>query len=114
MGNALLVNANNMIIADGIGIDFTHMYYFYVIATLANIPLTAIRANMIDNTRNKAGKYRPYLISMGIPSVLVVMAYVFFPYESLNAISIGKFFGYEGSYIIKCIIVLIFNFLLQI
>ena len=113
MGNALLLNANNMIIADGIGVDFTHMYYFYVIATLANIPLTAIRANMIDNTRNKAGKYRPYLISMGIPTVLIVMAYVFFPYESLNAISIGKIFGYEGSYIIKCIIVLIFNFLLQ-
>ncbi len=113
MGNALLLNANNMIIADGIGIDFTHMYYFYVIATLANIPLTAIRANMIDNTRNKAGKYRPYLISMGIPTVIVVMGYIFFPYESLESISIGKIFGYDGDYIIKCIVVLIFNFLLQ-
>ena len=113
MGNALLLNANNMIIADGIGIDFTHMYYFYVIATIANIPLTAIRANMIDNTRNKAGKYRPYLISMGIPTVLVVMAYIFFPYEILNTLPIGQVFGYDGGYIVKCVVVLIFNFLLQ-
>ena len=34
------------------------MYVLYVIAVLANIPLTGIRANIIDNTRNKAGKYR--------------------------------------------------------
>ncbi len=113
MGNALLLNANNMIIADGMGIDFTHVYIFYVIATLANIPLTAIRANMIDNTRNKAGKYRPYLISMGIPTVIVVLSYVYFPYETVRNLPLGKIFGYDGGYILNCIAVLIFNFLLQ-
>ncbi len=45
--------------------------YFYVIAVLANIPLTAIRANIIDNTRSKAGKYRPYILNMGLPTAVV-------------------------------------------
>lgn len=113
MGNALVVNINNMIVGGAIGIDPTHLYILYVIATLGNIPLTAIRANMIDNTRNKAGKYRPYLISMGLPTVFIVLAYVFFPYDALYSIYSGKLFGFEAGYVFKCAIVLIFNLLLQ-
>ena len=66
MGSLLIVSTNNMIVSASIGVSPTHMYLLYIISTIANIPLTAIRANMIDNTRNKAGKYRPYLLSMGI------------------------------------------------
>lgn len=113
MGNALIVNVNNMIVGGAIGIDPTHLYILYIIATLANIPLTAIRANMIDNTKNKAGKYRPYLISMGLPTVLIVLAYVYFPYDSLYTIYSGKLFGFEAGYVFKCAIVLVFNLLLQ-
>ncbi len=113
MGNALIVNVNNMIVGGAIGIDPTHLYILYIVATLANIPLTAIRANMIDNTKNKAGKYRPYLISMGIPTVLIVLAYVYFPYDALYSIYAGKLFGFEAGYILKCAVVLVFNLLLQ-
>ncbi len=113
MGNALIVNVNNMIVGGAIGIAPTHLYILYIIATLANIPLTAIRANMIDNTKNKAGKYRPYLISMGIPTVLIVLAYVYFPYDALYTLYSGKLFGFEAGYILKCAVVLIFNLLLQ-
>ena len=52
MGGQLVVNINNMIVGGAIGLSPTHMYVLYIIATLANIPLTAVRANMIDNTRN--------------------------------------------------------------
>lgn len=113
MGNALVVNINNMIVGGAIGVDPTHMYILYLIATLANIPLTAIRANMIDNTRNKAGKYRPYLLSMGIPTVLTVLGYVYFPYKLLYSFFPNHMFGLEGGYIAKIIVVLIFNLLLQ-
>lgn len=113
MGNALIVNVNNMIVGGAIGIAPTHLYVLYIIATLANIPLTAIRANMIDNTKNKAGKYRPYLISMGIPTVLIVLAYVYFPYDTLYTLYSGKLFGFEAGYVLKCGVVLIFNLLLQ-
>ncbi len=113
MGNALVVNINNMIVGGAIGVDPTHMYILYLIATLANIPLTAIRANMIDNTRNKAGKYRPYLLSMGIPTVLTVLGYVYFPYKLLYSFFPNHMFGLEGGYIAKIVVVLIFNLLLQ-
>ncbi len=113
MGNALLVNINNMIVGGAIGLDPTHMYVLYLIATISNIPLTAIRANMIDNTRNKAGKYRPYLISMGIPTALIVLGYVYFPYQSLYNLFPMTIFGFDGGYVAKCAVILIFNLLLQ-
>ncbi len=113
MGNQLLVNTNNLIVGAAIGISPTHMYILYIIATLANIPLTAIRANMIDNSRNKAGKYRPYLLSMGIPTVLICLAYVWFPYSVLYRIFPSNIMGYDGGYIAKLVLVLLFNLLLQ-
>ncbi|MDE6384978.1 MAG: hypothetical protein K2L36_02385, partial [Eubacterium sp.] len=66
MGTALVVSTTNMIVGGAIGVDAMDMYVLYLISTLANIPLTGIRANMIDNTRGKRGKYRPYLLSKGI------------------------------------------------
>ena len=113
MGSALIVNTNNMIVGASIGISPTHMYLLYIISTIANIPLTAVRANMIDNTRNKAGKYRPYLISMGLPTVLIVLGYVYFPYSALYNFLPMQILGYEGGYIAKCAVVLVFNLLLQ-
>jgi Na+/melibiose symporter-like transporter len=113
MGSQLVVNINNMIVGGAIGLSPTHMYVLYIIATLANIPLTAVRANMIDNTRNKAGKYRPYLISMGLPTAAIAISYVWFPYDSLYNLFPGELFGFEGGYIAKCAVILIFNLLLQ-
>lgn len=113
MGNQLVVNINNMIVGGAIGVSPTHMYILYLIATIANIPLTAVRANMIDNTRNKAGKYRPYLLSMGIPTVLIVLGYVYFPYNLLYSLFPMQMFGFDGGYVAKIVVVLIFNLLLQ-
>ena len=113
MGSQLIVSTNNMLVSGSIGISPTHMYLLYIISTIANIPLTAVRANMIDNTRNKAGKYRPYLLSMGIPTALISLAYVWFPYENLNTWFPGEIFGYSGGYVVKCAIIMMFNLLLM-
>ena len=61
IATACILSTNNTLISSTLGVDPTHMYILYVIAVVANVPLTAIRANIIDNTRSKAGKYRPYL-----------------------------------------------------
>lgn len=113
MGAALVVSTTNMIVGGAIGVAPMDMYVLYLISTLANIPLTAVRANMVDNTRGKGGKYRPYLISMGIPTAVISLAYVWFPYDSMYSLFSGKIMGYEGGYIAKCVMVLIFNLLLQ-
>ena len=89
------------------------MYVLYLIATLANIPLTAIRANKVDNTRGKGGKYRPYLISMGIPSAIIAIVYVWFPYNALYSIFTQPMLGKDGGYIAKCVVVLLLNLGLQ-
>ncbi len=113
MASQLIVSTNNLLVSGAIGISFTDIYVLYLISTFANIPLTAIRANMVDNSRNRAGKYRPYLLSMGIPTALISLAYVWFPYESLYEWFPNPIIGMEGGYFAKLALVLIFNLLLQ-
>lgn len=113
LGTNLMVGTANMIVGGAIGVAPTDMYILYLISTLANIPLTAIRANMIDNTRGKGGKYRPYLLSMGIPTAIIAVAYVWFPYEQMYAMFPTMLFGKEAGYVIKCAMVLLFCLLLQ-
>lgn len=112
-GTQLSVSTTNMIVGGAIGIGPTDMYILYIISTLAGIPLTGVRANMVDNTRGRGGKYRPYLISIGIPTIICALAYVYFPYNSLETLVSGQIFGREAYYVLKCAVVLIFNLLLS-
>ncbi len=119
MASKLIVSTTNLLISGSISISPTHMYLIYLVSTFANIPLTALRANMVDNSRNRAGKYRPYLISMGIPTAIISLCYVWFPYEQLNtwfpAVAYTDADGKDVlvGYVVKCVIVLVFNLLLQ-
>ncbi|MGN0521617.1 MAG: MFS transporter [Eubacterium sp.] len=114
MSYTALLAATNVFITGTIGIGPTDMYILYVIATLANIPLTGLRANIIDNTRNKEGKYRPYILRMGIPTVILFIGLTWFPYDSLKTIvGTGELLGKSADYIAKCAVVLFFNLLLQ-
>ncbi len=114
MSYSCILGATNVFISGTIGIGMTDMYILYVIGVLSGIPLTAIRANIIDNTRNKAGKYRPYIIRMGIPSLLLFLGMVWFPYNMLeNVVGSSPVFGKPAYYIAKCVVVLIFNLFLQ-
>ncbi len=114
LGNACLLSTNNTLLSGVLGIAPLDMYIMYVVAVLANIPLTAVRANIIDNTRNKAGKYRPYIVTMAIPSAIICITLVWFPYEAFGALfGSGELFGKSFAYISKCAVVMILNFLLQ-
>ena len=110
LGNACLLATNNTLLSSTLGVDPTDMYLMYVIAVLANIPLTGIRANIIDNTRNKAGKYRPYIVTMAVPSALICNLMVWFPYNKLPAIvGEGMLFGESRAYVAKCAIIMGLN-----
>lgn len=114
IATACLLSTNNTLISSSLGVDPTHMYILYVIAVLANIPLTAIRANIIDNTRSKAGKYRPYILNMGLPTAVVSILMVWFPYDKLEVVfGSGMLFGETRGYIAKCALILIFNLFLH-
>ena len=113
LGTACMFATTNTLLTSTLGIGPTDMYIMYVICVLANIPLTGIRANIIDNTRNKAGKYRPYIVTMAIPTALLCVAMVWFPYDILEKIFPGgEMFGKSTAYIARCAIILVFNLLL--
>ena len=63
----MTISVGNELIGNTIGINPTSLYMIYIISLITAFPLTALRARMIDNTRSMKGKYRPYLIVMGIP-----------------------------------------------
>ena len=109
-----ILGATNVFLSGTIGIGLTDMYIMYVIGVLSGIPLTAVRANIVDNTRNKAGKYRPYLLRMGIPCSIIFVLMVWFPYDKLRLIvGDGQMFGKSSEYVAKCAVVLAFNIALQ-
>lgn len=114
MSGSCLLSATNVFISGTIGIGMTDMYILYVIGVLSGIPLTGIRANIIDNTRNKAGKYRPYILRMGLPSVILLVGMVWFPYNILETLfGTSPVFGKPAYYVAKCVVVLLFNIALQ-
>ncbi|MBQ9530675.1 MAG: MFS transporter [Eubacterium sp.] len=94
--NQMIISIGNVLIGNTIGIDPKAMYVIYIISVLSGFPLTALRAKMIDNTRSMKGKYRPYIISMGIPTAVIGVLFILTPYERMNLLW-------------KCILVLAYN-----
>lgn len=92
----MIINIGNALIGNTIGIDPSAMYVIYIISVLSGFPLTALRAKIIDNTNSMKGKYRPYIISMGIPTVILGIGFIAMPYEQMSLTA-------------KCITVLLFN-----
>ncbi len=114
MGSACLLSSNNVLLSSALGIGPTDMYIMYLIAVVANIFLTGVRANIIDNTRNKAGKYRPYIVTMAIPSAIACILTVWFPYSNLPVwLGEGMIFGKEIAYVAKCAIVMVLNLIIH-
>lgn len=94
--NNMMLSVGNALIGNTIGIEPTPMYIIYLLGILSSFPLTALRAKMIDNTKSMKGKYRPYILTMGIPSVILGIGFIWMPYEHF-------------SLFWKCTIVLLFN-----
>jgi len=114
MGSACLLATSSTLLSSTLGVDPMDMYVMYVLAVIANIPLTGIRASIIDNTRNKAGKYRPYIVTMALPAAIVCNLLVWFPYAKLSDwVGDGMIFGETKAYVAKCAIIMFLNLLLH-
>ena len=114
IGSACILGTGNTLISSTLGVDALDMYVMYIIAVIANVFLTAIRANIIDNTRNKAGKYRPYIVTMAIPTAIIAVTMVWFPYDKVGALlPDGTIFGESYSYVMKCAIIMFLDLALH-
>lgn len=112
MATNMILSATNVLIGNTLGVDPIDMYIMYFISVLVNIPLSGIRANIIDNTRSREGKYRPYIVKMGIPSAIVTILFVWFPYNQFGALfGEGTIFGKSKAYVVTCTLILTFNFI---
>ena len=92
----MLLSVGNTLIGNTIGIPPRELYIIYILSVLSSFPLTGIRARMVDNSRNKKGRFRPYIFTMAIPTVILAMGFTWMPYEQMNMIG-------------KCAAVLLFN-----
>ncbi len=94
--STMILSVGNTLIGNTIGIPPTSIYFIYILSVVASFPLTALRAKMIDNSKSMKGKYRPYILTMGLPTVLLGIGFIWAPYEMM-------------SMPVKCITVLLFN-----
>ena len=94
--STMILSVGNTLIGNTIGIPPTSIYFIYILSVVASFPLTGLRAKMIDNSKSMKGKYRPYILTMGLPTVLLGIGFIWAPYELM-------------SMPVKCITVLLFN-----
>lgn len=96
----MTISTGNTLLGNTIGIDPMALQAIYMISLLTAFPLTTLRAKMIDGTRSMKGKYRPYLLTMGLPTVILGTLFIWMPYESMSLFA-------------KCTVVLGFNITFQ-
>ena len=77
----LMISVGNAFVCNTIGVGPIPVYVIWLLSVLSSFPLTALRAKMIDNARSMKGKYRPYILTMGLPTAIIGTLYVLFPYE---------------------------------
>ena len=94
--STMILSVGNTLIGNTIGIPPTSIYFIYIISVIAGFPLTGLRARLIDSSRSLKGKYRPYILTMGLPTVLLGIGFIWAPYELM-------------SMPVKCLTVLLFN-----
>lgn len=92
----MILSVGNTLIGNTIGIAPQPMYVIYLLSVICSFPLTALRAKIVDGAHNKKGKYRPYVLMMGIPTVILGLGFTWMPYDRMDMLQ-------------KCVVVLLFN-----
>lgn len=92
----MLLSVGNTLIGNTIGIPPQPLYLIYIISIIASFPLTAVRARMVDSAKNGKGRFRPYIFTMAIPTVILAMGFTWMPYDKMTLFW-------------KCFTVLMFN-----
>lgn len=73
------LNANCLLIGSAYGIDPTHLAWLNILMGIINIVKAPFISMLIDNTHSKYGKFRPYLLSMGLPTAVLLCFMAFIP-----------------------------------
>ena len=86
--NIINVTSTNVVISNATGIGPEELLVMQYATFFINIFFTGIRAKIIDSARSAKGKYRPYILSMGIPTAVVSCAMVWMPYTKFESLAV--------------------------
>lgn len=78
------LSAGSMIVGASIGIKAMDLQTMNVITTLILLLIAPVRAMLFDNTKSKMGKFRPYLLTLGLPTAIIGTVFVYLPYETMG------------------------------
>lgn len=92
IGAKLLINTvwtiglsgTSLLAGSALGLEVGDLTTLNIIATVLNYVLNTLRGYIIDNTRSSKGKFRPYILYMGIPSAIIVTVFAFLPFETMS------------------------------
>lgn len=91
------LTANCLLIGSVYNIQPKHLGMISLIMTVLNLVKTPFISMLIDNTNSKWGKFRPYLLLTGIPTILLLISMAFIPIEaqySTRLIMIAVIYGF--------------------
>lgn len=77
------LSLGNTLIGSTIGITPMHIQYMAMIQTVLGIFFTIIRGKIVDNTRTKWGRFRPYIAIMGFPIIAMAALYIYLPVPTM-------------------------------
>lgn len=80
----ITLDTGSMIVGPAIGLELVDIQTINVIVTLLMLLIAPTRAMLFDNTRSKMGKFRPYLLYMGVPTAALGTLFVYLPYETMT------------------------------
>jgi Na+/melibiose symporter-like transporter len=74
----VFLDATCFLMGSAYGIKPLHLFYMSLVMAVLNLAKTPFTSMLLDNTRNKRGKFRPYLFTMGLPTaaLLILLAYI--------------------------------------
>lgn len=81
----IALSATSFLVGNTIGIEPMRLQYMAVASTLIGFGITIVRSYIIDNSKFKMGKFRPWLATMGIPTVIISIVFVWLPYETMSS-----------------------------
>lgn len=99
--STIALSATSFLVGNTIGIKPMDLQLMSIASTLIGFLITIARSYIIDNSRLKMGKFRPWLAIMGIPTVILSIIFVWLPYETMsyNGKAIAVFIFYN---LIQC------------
>lgn len=80
----LELSSAKLLAGSALGIRNGDLATLNILATVIGIALGFLRGMLMDNTRSKKGKLRPYLLLAGIPSALLMTGFIFLPFETMS------------------------------